>query len=656
MLTEAEVSKKCLGFINDVQNNSKMESQRERAEAGQDFYRGHHWSEEEYGVYKSKGVEPITINRCKPAIKSAVGMYLRNKQSIRVLPRRGATEAVARVWSELVKHTEDLTHAGKVYTEVFRRGNIDSESYIKLEIDKTRNPNGQPVFRSRSLNDVEADPNAREYDLNISSKFVIDKEWVDKDWLEIKYPDFEDMFAEQSFALDGTDSTEDQLAYYLSDDTEINEDETDDMEMKRKYRYRLRKVYWREAVKGLLITDKKTRAVKKIADDKIARKMKKLVKKSKRFESSDEPMYRLHETVFLGRVFLEDTIDPLGAEITKMPLTRFSPFWDEGYAISILDDIIPLNREENIHRTQSIKILNQTANSGWIVGGGEKKDQAQLANYGSVEGVVLDRRKFNNMVEKIKPNPIPVGFLTMGSQFEQDVKRVSGFDDATQGYETGQSDSGRALGIKASGNQLTAEPIFDNFYYTLELFGDLLIEVLRRNNVYTDEEIKAVVNEASFFDEKTLERAKVNLSNGLYDADLPEPRILQFDPQSLAAVKPEDQAQAYQTIKRGIEASQEYNRAYPAMKENWDAVIKHHATLELLKRLKSESVAEYGVSVTVSPSAPTERIAQRLQIDAINQQYPGIIPPDILIDMTDLPMKTEIKQRIRQNAQLAQTG
>ena len=63
MLNEQEVVKKCLTFIDDVQNNSKMQDQRDRAESGQDFFRGHQWSGEENGIYRSKGVEPVTINR-----------------------------------------------------------------------------------------------------------------------------------------------------------------------------------------------------------------------------------------------------------------------------------------------------------------------------------------------------------------------------------------------------------------------------------------------------------------------------------------------------------------------------------------------------------------------------------------------------------------
>ncbi|MFH1613637.1 MAG: hypothetical protein ABIG61_00935, partial [Planctomycetota bacterium] len=133
-LTEPQISDKCLKFIRDSKEHTIISDQKERAKTCQDFFRGglHQWTEEEYELYTSKGVTPITINRCKPVLKGLLGMYLQSRQEINVRPRRGGTATVAQVHKETLKHTQDVSYAEFVYCQVFMRGGIDTESYLKL--------------------------------------------------------------------------------------------------------------------------------------------------------------------------------------------------------------------------------------------------------------------------------------------------------------------------------------------------------------------------------------------------------------------------------------------------------------------------------------------------------------------------------------------
>ena len=90
--------------------------------------------------------------------------------------------------------------------------------------------------------------------------------------------------------------------------------------------------------------------------------------KLKRFETKPHTAYILHKTTVINNIILNDVTNPFGEDITDLPLFRYSPYWHDGKAAGHLDDIISLNKEENIHRTQTIKILNSVADSGWIVG------------------------------------------------------------------------------------------------------------------------------------------------------------------------------------------------------------------------------------------------------------------------------------------------
>ena len=80
-------------------------------------------------------------------------------------------------------------------------------------------------------------------------------------------------------------------------------------------------------------------------------------------------------------------------------------------------------------------------------------------------------------------------------------------------------------------------------------------------------------------------------------------------------------------------------------------MLKDIAAKTLIEQLRGDKLGQYGVRVAISPTAPTEQMLRFMEIDSIASKYPGIIPPDILIDATNLSNKDEIKDRILQQQQ-----
>ncbi|HUV63536.1 MAG TPA: hypothetical protein VMW24_06525 [Sedimentisphaerales bacterium] len=664
-LQEAEIRKNARKFVRDSRQHTTRRGQQERAELYQDFFRGgkHQWSEEEYEAYTSKGVTPITINRCKPVLKALLGMYLQGKQEVAVSPRRGGTAVVGQVHTELLKHTQDVSYADYVYAQVFMRGGIDTEAYLKLNIDRGENVNGQPKIQGLSLLQVDVDRNATEYDLNESAKYVIENEWMDQDEVKALWPHREkeiEVGVSQIDDLDG--KPEERLATWMASDSTGCDDDLDadtqipDQELLKQYRYMVRRVFWKEVKPQIIVADRQgQQPTVKIEDEKKIAKLTRKAKRSVRYLIVNVVKKVLHETVMLGETMLEDTPNPLGDNVSDYPIVRYSPMWDSGYAVGVLDDVVDLNKEENIHRTQTVRILNQTANSGFVVGSAnDKKWLAALKKFGSVMGIVIPKDKFGGSVEKITPNQLPAGHFTMAKQFEQDVKRVSGVDDASQGYGTSQSESGRAINLKMTQNRMSNEPFFDNFYRTLEIFGNLLMHVQLNNEFYTNDEIWAIVDESSLIDSKLMAQARFKLQS-TYAFNLPQPMMPPpMDPAGMQFVKPQDRIRVMDTMRQGVEGARQYAQAYPQMSETWDQAVKASAIESLLKKLR-EDKGMYGVKVTISPSAPTERMAQFMQVDALMSKYGQLIPPDVFIDLTDLPeaKREQIKMRLMQ-AQQAQ--
>ena len=666
-LSRDQIIKNCRKFIEDSNQHTIIKDQKTRAHNYQDFFRGglHQWTEEEYELYRSNGVTPMSINRCKPVVKGLLGMYLQGRQEISVRPRRGGTSTVAQVHKETLKHTQDVSYADYVYCQVFLRGCIDTESYLKLKIDRGLNVNGQPVIMARSIWNVSVDRNAIEYDLNETAKYIIEREWIDEDEIKALWPDLEDEI--RSALMDVNDmSTKpaDRLATYASSTGSegsgaYDEDENDqipDSETMKRYRKLIQRVYWKEVIPALIVSDRQENKMVIITDANKVKKLTRKAKKSVRYIITNYAQKKLHESVFLGDLLLEDNPEPLGPGVSDYPIVRYSPMWDEGYAIGALDDITCLNKEENIHRTQTIRILNQTANSGFFVGSDNNKEYVNiLKNFGAVPGIVIPKDKFGNYIEKITPNELPVGHFTMGQQFEKDIKRVSGVDDASQGYETGKADSGKAINLKLQSNRSANEIIFDNLYRTLEIYGNMLLKVQLVNNFYTDEEIKLIVSESSMIDSKfmAMARHRLTIRSGV---DLPQPMPLPpMDPIAINSIKDEDKVGVMQQMEMGVRGAEQYAKVYPQLETTWEQLIKADAISMLLKELRADK-GMYGIKVTISPSSPTERMSQFIQMDALMSKYGQLIPPEVFIELTDLPQKDEIIAKIKaaQQAQQAQ--
>jgi uncharacterized protein YdaT len=663
-----------IGYINDSQTSFTLRQRRERAQYNQDMENGNQWSAEEAAIYSSKGTDPVTVNECRPAVKGLVGMQLQDQQEIRVRPRKNSTESSARVYTELLKHTQDVANAGYKYTQLFHQGTSDPEAFIAVHNDKRANANGQPRLKVYGQSDVDADPSSETYNLsgdndeNEGAAFVILKDWVPIDWLEKAYPDkITDIGGTISVDPSVEDNVDSQVAriaeWHFSggsspiDDDEFGNDE-DDKQIRDKYRYRVHTVYWREYVESVFVTDQQSGVTKQFTDEKNIRRFTLLGRKGGRFTVETAVGRRLHRTVVLGnQMELESTPNPFGEQISDYPVFRFSSFWKDGTASAFLDDIVSLNREKNIHRTQTIQVLNSMANNGFMVKGGSDADQQELANYGSVSGYIIDESKFGDKVTKIEPNTLPTGHFTMDQTFSGDIERVSGIDETTKGIADDKNQSGRAKFLQDTSNKRSSGMIIaHNFYHTLELLGSFLLDMIRQNDIYTPAEIRQVVSESTLIDKGLQDKARKSLQDRT-GADLPEPTQLPpITPEMVQSVRPEDQADFLETVQSGTEAATQYLKDYPRLLENFEEVVKEEAIDMLMAELKEDGIAEYGVKVTLSPSSDTSRSKTAADLQALREA--GVfVPPEVLIDATDLQpsVKEELKAGI-QRAMQAQAG
>lgn len=75
---------------------------------------------------------------------------------------------------------------------------------------------------------------------------------------------------------------------------------------------------------------------------------------------------------------------------------------------------------------------------------------------------------------------------------------------------------------------------------------------------------------------------------------------------------------------------------------------------QLLEAIRSRKIGKYGIQISSSPTNPTIRFANFEMLLNMAKIYGEVIPPDIVIDASDVPKKEEIIERLRKQAEQTQ--
>ena len=344
----------------------------------------------------------------------------------------------------------------------------------------------------------------------------------------------------------------------------------------------------------------------------------------------------VHYAKILGNVVLEHVPDPFDG-LNLIPYFRYSPFWDEDYEFSVIENLISPQQEENKRRSQVLHLLNQTANSGWIVRKLKQGARAMLEKFGSTPGVIIEEDLTGGKAERIQPNRLSEGHLVLAQQAPQDMQEISGVSGASMGANPSREESGRMNEVRQRQGLTVNEIVFDNFDYTVELFSEAIMQFIRNMNLYSKEEIVAIVGEENMVDEKLFGEAMAIIQEEFPPPEPPDPAMLPT---------------------KSEEEQEHIVFQYQQELQNWEAEnipkAKDIAINKLLDILDDWGTGTYGVRVTQSASAPTTRIANFLELIKVAEANPGLVPPELLVEATGLPqaMKAKLIEGIERQREL----
>lgn len=626
------------------------------------FKIGLQWTSDDTRFNEAHGKFSLTINEVLPIVLDIAGTQEENPLDYKVRNVKGGTQVIAEILTALAKNVMDKSMGREEASRSFESGVSIARGFLYIPIDYTNDPlNGDLVITEPDPFMVLPDPTCKKYDYNKEkggAKYIIVDEWEDKSKVEAKYPDKKqeiksatfDVFPRGRFgAIMSRMFGGGGPHLHLKDDYRHHDEHTFREEMesntsKQTNNYRVSTYWWKEWKKGVY--------VQKIDDplNYLALTKSKDIADAKRFAETNENIRViekdafenqltvpiLNKTKMIGDVLLEHIEDPFDG-MNLYPIVRFAPYFDHGYEYPPVENLKGPQKLINYTFSSLVNILKNLANSGWKVGKATQRWQEWLEEHGGEDGLVIDLSKFGNVAEKITTTDYPTGFDIITERGKQNMREIS---QVQLEVPFRKAESGRALAIREQQSIKTKGIIFRNWNQTNILLARVLIELIRNTNIFSDDEIMAIIDEDDLLDARILDQAKGIIINQLQQQggripEQPKPP----NPIRIRNAPVEQQAQM-------LDAFQEEMALFQQFVEQVEQAAIPIAKDIVLKLLRQMQQGRYGIKVDTSPMAPTVRIMRRLEALELDRQLieggrPGISRKK-LIEITDVQDKEEI--------------
>lgn len=300
--------------------------------------------------------------------------------------------------------------------------------------------------------------------------------------------------------------------------------------------------------------------------------------------------------VFMDRILLEDIPSPYQhGDFPFVPVLCYH-YGAGDIPAGIVRDLKDPQREINRRRIQQLHILNTSSNGGgWVEADAMTEEQwREFEEEHSTPGHFQKVRpgKLGSIMERQPSNP-PAALIQAEAQATQDLTAISGINEALMGTDIPSQSSGRAIELKQKQAITHIAPMFDHLRKAKKQIAFLLWGKTGKPGVipqfYTEDKVYRVegVNGQKFI--------HVNQ------------QVIQQDP--IAGT--------------------------------------------IVSTLNDLSQGEFDIVVADTQASTTQRQAQMWGlVDAVSKlQIPGDLVFDMIIDLSDLPNKDEIKQRWQERQQ-----
>ena len=640
----------------------------DRMRKAEDFTIGgdRQWDKQVIDAAANNSKFTLSIPIVKPQIKQLAGSEIQNPQDFVVANTTEGSATIARVLTGLVKQVVDSEQGRYEKSQAFESGISSGQGVMAVFIDKTTDPkHANLTFQKLNEHHCMFDPNATVYDQNRKSggaQFVIWDEPVPKEELESQYPDkageLESMGTISTFGaimgnisgiidmITGRRRSNRESSSFGSFDRE-GEDVMD------KTRYWKTHTWWKEYKKCVHWYDSRQSELESmfLSKDKDIKAAKAAAKQFPDIFSIEEvDSFVMHHTITVKDTFLEDNVDELNG-VQMFPLVPFWPHWVNGYKSGIAEDLIGTQEEINWTHSMALNQVKQMSYPPVVIkedATGDKADKLRDLLQGG-ERAIIDASEYGGEIEFVKQPEFPtVEIFTQ--QAMNNVKTITGRLDIPESNQ--KSLSGKAKIIDVQKTQQGSMTVFGNYNHTLAILGNLLIDIIRKNDIFSDDEILATIDSDDLIDAEILEQSKGIILRQIQQQGQAIPQQPeQPNPIRARNAHPELQAQMVDTYIKEM-------ALYEQFVEEVEQAARPIAQEILIGMIHQMKVGKYNTKIAVSPMAETMRLIKASQIfelqKVLRESGDVGLAGDDLIEATDAPNKEQLKAG--RDAMLAKLG
>jgi len=665
-LTEDEIMFKVKEFRADGISGSGDKF--DRMAKSEDYSIGiNQWDPATKAANDRKGKFSLTVPIIKPQVNSVTGTHIQNPQDFKVYPLRDGSETIAQLLTSLLKHATDNELYRYQENMAFRAGVQSGEAAILFSLDWSKDPKHADL-RIEKLNEHQVlwDNNNTTYDPNQRSggaKSVTWEPWVDKDLLHAEYPSK----AEELKSMGGGGWVKSVMGHIGSiirgmvgstqetSGTSFGPPHREATTNIQKYKYQVSHCWWRWPKKCVMWYDSRESELdaKLLIKEKDIWAAKKLTELNPEvFEVEEVIRYIMHHTIRVGDVFLEDRIDELNG-CQMFPIQRFNAYFDNGYITCPAGDLMGTQDIINYAYSSQLNILKQMPNAGIVIGSDKGGYAQELMDHAGEDGYVFDREKAGGFLEFKEATKFPVGFNVITEQALEHAKQITGI--RTEGPTTDKDRVASAIALKQRAANKDQAVIHSNWNYTQALAGNLMVEIIRFNEIYSEDEIREIVDKDELIDKAYLENARNMVRRLLEEQGVAIPdEAPTIQIENLQNLAPEIQQATIDQYQEDVAMMQQLSAQI-------DQVAMPIAEQMLIDDIRNMKRGKYSTKVSLSPASETARMSRQFELIETNKMLieAGQLPigRKFLIDATSIANKDEIiAEGEQQMQQIQQAG
>ena len=618
-------------------------------EASEDveFALGKQWEDKDKKELWGEGVRALTINKIRPNIFLMKGLESQNRSEFTAFPEGKEDTIDAEIATRLLKNIMKVSGADYKISEMFEDGNTVGESHLEPWIDYpfdvrqdgTVDILGQMQTKKGDYYGIFPEPGNKEYDYS-------DCEYVCKitydlslDQMIKQFPDKEKKLREMGSGKINVDIVQSERVDGViverrnySDDNATGPDSIFD----KKSAFDLLDYYYKKYIPRYFIADHEAKIVKLAKDEaeadnfvaernrgvpdgeERARKIKRFIPEIwVGFTTGDEKEFLAHDRAWSSPRWKGY---PFFAYFCYRS-TLHLPLNAREYAVQgMVRPTKDLNRELNKRRTQELRHLNQSANSGWLAQDGAFKDIKKAEKFGSAPGVVLLYKEGFTMPKRIEPTPLSQGHAQLAAEHGQDMKEALGINTDLLAMQEGGQASGRAIALRQKQGMVMIQGPFDNLSQTKRNLARFFVSQF--NEVYDLEKAVRVLGEA--FVTEHFSKLAIDQRTGQPPVD-PSTGEIAIDPSTGQPPTEIDQEQLAATINKVLNDS-EFNTYDVSVGENISNETIQFGNFITLTELAGQGIPippDVLIEESTLSQASKKRIQAAFQAQAQAESTPG---------------------------------